>query len=450
MCAPEELTVAKVAQHKEADNAWIIIDDFVYDAAKFLRSEFHPGGQVILTMAGKDATDVFHAYHPKYVAVRKLPKYRVGPLADAPETPEILKDFRAMSKACHEAGLYDVKWHHYLFWAWHLLYPGIFLAVAVYIFLSGVQGRMWYIAGGALVGLAQHQWAFVGHDGCHGAILQNWGADFAISILGATLGFGVSSSWWKYTHNQHHVVTMEHDRDTDITHLPFFAVSKHMLLSESKGKPMGKWEHMSARALVRIQAFTFFPIMLLVARASLLINMILMLFFTDKVPTMPWQNFHLPRVWKWADRLAVLGHLAWVYGLFVHVVPEGHRFEAFLASWIVVSSLHVQLIGNHWDRPCKHSQDEEDNWFVKQIVTGRNYESPGFNWLHGGLEFQIEHHLFPRMPVYSLERCRDEFVRPICEKWGVPYSSTGFLHAVFDCWCVLADVGAAAMDEKYK
>lgn len=435
---PREFTLEEVAQHSKAGDAWIVVDNVVYDVAKFLRTEVHPGGEVILTHAGKDATDVFHAYHPEYVARRKFPKYRLGVVKDAPETPAIVQEFRAMRKAIEDAGLYDVHWYHYLYWAWHVVYPGIMLAAGIYIFLSGAEHRAWYVFGGCLVGLAQHQWAFIGHDGSHGAILQSWGPDFALSILCGTLGFGCSSSWWKYTHNQHHVVTNEYDRDTDVTHLPFYAVSKHMILSNRKGTPMGKFQECFARVMVRMQAFTFFPVMLLIARASLLVNMLVMMFVTNKVPTMPWQTFHVPALYKWADRAAVLGHIAWVYGVFAHLVPPGHRMAAFLAHWVVVSSLHVQLVANHWERPNKFSEDETDSWFVKEVVTGRNYECSWYDgWLHGGLEFQIEHHVFPRLPKYSLQRCRDEFVRPFCKKWAIPYSSTGFIHAVYDIAALL-------------
>lgn len=447
---PPAYTMEEVERHSKPDDAWIIVNGAIYDVSKFLRSESHPGGEVILTQAGKDATDVFHAYHPPYVAKRKFPKYKVGVVRDAPEPPDVVKEFRAMRKAVEQAGLYDVHWYNYLYWAWHVLYPCLYLVAAIMIFRRRPESSLLYVLGGGLVGLAQHQWAFIGHDGSHGAITQSWGPDFALSILCGTLGFGVSSSWWKYTHNQHHVVTNEYDRDTDVTHLPFFAVSKHMLLSERKGTKMGDFQHHFARLMVRIQAFTFFPVMLLIARVSLLVNMLIMMFVTQKVPTMPWQNFHQPSLWKWADRLAVLGHIAWVYLMFAHVVPEGHRFPAFLAHWVVVSFLHIQLVGNHWERPNKFSDDEQDSWFVKQVVTGRNYESGWwFDWLHGGLEWQIEHHIFPRLPKYSLERCRDEFVRPFCAKHGVPYSSTGFFHAVYDSWRHLADVGATAFDDKY-
>jgi len=451
MCkGTREYTLDEVSKHSTAEDAWIVVDSAVYDVSKFLRTEVHPGGEVIMTQVGKDVTDVFHAYHPAYVAKRKFPKYKIGTVKSETETPEIVLEYRAMCKAIEDAGLYDVHWYHNLYWAWHVVYPGLILAAGIQIFRSGAEGLAWQLLGGVLVGLAQHQWAFIGHDGSHGAITKSWGPDFALSILCGTLGFGVSSSWWKYTHNQHHVVTNEHDRDTDITHLPFYAVSKHMLLSRSKGKPMGKWLARFATLMVRIQSLTFFPVMLLIARASLLINMLVMMFVIQKVPSMPWQKFHFSPLWKWADRAAVLGHIAWVYMVFVHVVPEGYRFAAFMAHWVTVSSLHVQLVANHWDRPNKFSAEEKDSWFVKQVTTGRNYECSWYNgWLHGGLEYQIEHHIFPRLPKYSLERCKDEFVLPFCQKWGVPYSSTGFLHAVYDVWANLSDVGAAAFDEKY-
>jgi delta8-fatty-acid desaturase len=223
-----------------------------------------------------------------------------------------------------------------------------------------------------------------------------------------------------------------------------------MILSERTGKPMGNFEAQLARCLVRLQAFTFFPVMLLIARASLLVNMLIMMFVTNKVPTMQWQSFHFASVWKNLDRLAVLGHIAWVYVIFAYAVPEGHRLAAFLAHWVVVSFLHVQLVANHWERPNKFSQDETDPWVVKQIVTGRNYESGWYgDWLHGGLEFQIEHHIFPRLPKYSLMRCRDEYIRPFATKWGIPYASTGFFPALYDTWRTLADVSSCAFDKKY-
>eukprot|EP00959_Pyramimonas_sp_CCMP1952_P090083 1885972-Pyramimonas_sp.AAC.2 len=52
----------EVAQHNKDGDCWIIIDNRVFDVTKFAR--FHPGGKwVLFTVAGKDATEEFYAYH---------------------------------------------------------------------------------------------------------------------------------------------------------------------------------------------------------------------------------------------------------------------------------------------------------------------------------------------------------------------------------------------------
>lgn len=52
-------TLAEVAAHNSALSCWIVLDDRVYDVTKFLLE--HPGGEeVILGLAGKDATDEFN------------------------------------------------------------------------------------------------------------------------------------------------------------------------------------------------------------------------------------------------------------------------------------------------------------------------------------------------------------------------------------------------------
>jgi len=438
-------TVEEVAQHTSREDAWIMIDDLIYDVGKFLRTEGHPGGEVILTRAGKDATDEFFAYHPDHVRRRKLPKYLVGAVKDPVPASKMVQEYRAMRVEIEKAGLYDV---HPGYWVLKVVYPGLLLAIAVLLFRSGIEHWLVHLAAGILVGLAQHQWAFVGHDACHEGCSMHWGLDFMLSICVATLGFGVSSIWWKYTHNQHHIVTNEHDRDPDVTHLPFFAVSKYMFLSKSKGKAGSPLTMQFTRFMVGIQWLTFLPIMMVIARASMIINMFVMMFVTKRVPTMQWQELHLSAFWCWADRLALIGFIAWNYVLFSYAPPAGFRMLALCGCWLMVSFLHVQLTMSHWDRPMKFSEDETDSWFVKQVVTGRNIEGNIFNeWFLGGLHFQIEHHIYPRMPRHALRQCRDEFVLPFCKKWEIPYCSTGFWHSMADVMRTLSDVSSFAHSE---
>jgi len=43
------------------------------------------------------------------------------------------------------------------------------------------------------------------------------------------------------------------------------------------------------------------------------------------------------------------------------------------------------------------------------------------DWFHGGLQFQVVHHLFPRMPRHRLRYIRDTYLEPFCKKYGYEY-----------------------------
>lgn len=341
-----------------------------------------------------------------------------------------------------------------------MAYPLVFGALAMYLFFFCPQ---WdsvykYLLGTVLLSLMQHQGAFIGHDTLHCAITHNWAIDYCIGLLFGNVIFGVSSLWWKYTHNQvcvcagisasdtcmltlvlyilslfllpgsqHHVVTNEYDRDPDITHLPIFAVNKLMFLSKSKGKSLPWWQLL----LVRVQVFTYLPVIFLFGRINLYIQGILMLFVTKIVPTMPWQKLHLSRRWITAERVGIILFFTW-YSAMAYMLPSEYRLMVVVLNHILVGFLHLQLGLSHYERPSKHSTEEMDTFFEKQSVTSRNIKCSALNgWFYGGLQFQLEHHLFPRVPRHNFRKLQ-RHVRRICEKHNVEYCYTGFWHCVFD------------------
>ena len=52
------------------------------------------------------------------------------------------------------------------------------------------------------------------------------------------------------------------------------------------------------------------------------------------------------------------------------------------------------------------------------------------DWFHGGLQYQIEHHLFPDLPRHHL-RAASAYVRPMCENLGIKYHSPTFFQVGF-------------------
>lgn len=70
-----------------------------------------------------------------------------------------------------------------------------------------------------------------------------------------------------------------------------------------------------------------------------------------------------------------------------------------------------------------------NDWFEKQTMGSLNIScSPYMDWFHGGLQFQIEHHLFPRLPRCHLRRV-SPFVKELCKKHNLPYDIATFWEA---------------------
>lgn len=83
-CAEVPITLEEVSKHdtcsfkNEKNDAWIAINDYVYDVSEFLL--YHPGGEPICSMAGKNATDVFMGIHHEHVITEELPHLCIGKL----------------------------------------------------------------------------------------------------------------------------------------------------------------------------------------------------------------------------------------------------------------------------------------------------------------------------------------------------------------------------------
>jgi fatty acid desaturase len=91
--------------------------------------------------------------------------------------------------------------------------------LALAVIAVGVYG--YRITGGCLLGLYWQQLAFIGHDSGHNAVTHDKQTDYWIGLIHGPLLSGISISWWKDSHNVHHVSTNSIGHDPDIQHLPF-------------------------------------------------------------------------------------------------------------------------------------------------------------------------------------------------------------------------------------
>merc|ERR1712046_122949 len=103
-----------------------------------------------------------------------------------------------------------------------------------------------------------------------------------------------------------------------------------------------------------------------------------------------------------------------------------------LISHGVSGILHVQICISHFAMGTYHGNaynDDSDEWFRMQVATTMNIDCPWYmDWFHGGLQFQIEHHLWPRLPRHNL-RYASKLVKKFCEENNVHYHMPRWIEA---------------------
>jgi delta8-fatty-acid desaturase len=87
---------------------------------------------------------------------------------------------------------------------------------------------------------------------------------------------------------------------------------------------------------------------------------------------------------------------------------------------------------------------EETEWYLMQLRTTMNVAThPLLDWVHIGLQFQVEHHLFPRLPRHNLRKAR-ALVKEVCKKHDIYYHEPGFFAGNLEMVGALRTAASAA------
>jgi len=425
-------TVADVETHCTRGDIWIIIDGFCYDVSRYI--DQHPGGVLPLAnMGGTDCTDAFENFHGAKVYRNKLPAFRVGRVIDV-VVPSHVVDFRAVRQELLRRGLFRTRWDFYAklaTWYMVLFCTSIYLTVCCSTVMS-------HMCGALTMGLFWQQMAGFGHDLGHSGVSHSFDKDY---FVGATIGnalMGISAGWWKRSHNTHHVLCNSIEHDPDIQHLPVFAVSSTICAKPVTSSFHGKVFRVGAiaRLLVSNQHILFYPVML-VARFNLYLQGLILL-ISPAGRELRYRKTE-------AATLAVF--CVWVAWIVLSLPTWTETFGWVMISHAATGLLHVQIAVSHWAMHTYHGRgynDASDEWYINQTRTTMNIRTPrALDWLHLGLQFQIEHHMYPRLPRHNLRKAR-ELVRAVCVKHAIPYHETSFFRAQFETIECLRVAAAAA------
>jgi fatty acid desaturase len=248
------------------------------------------------------------------------------------------------------------------------------------------------------------QLGFVGHDAGHRQPFGSTRLNDLSGLFHGDLLVGMSFSWWVGKHNAHHAKPNEVDSDPDID-IPMLSFSHEEALSKTGAR----------RFISAHQAFFFFPLLTLV---GLDLQKASVMFLAQGKS----------RYRKTEIALLLLHYIAY-FGLIFAVLPlwQGIAFVLIhqLASGLYLGSVFAP---NHKGMLLTEHGCQID-FLRRQVLTARNVRA-GYltdEW-YGGLNYQIEHHLFPAMPRGNLPQAQ-RIIRAYCQQRGVSYHETSMLQS---------------------
>jgi len=321
-------------------------------------------------------------------------------LQPAPFQAELQQhDYADLKRLIVEAGLLDKQLAYYVL----NTAIRITLLAASLAFLLLVENFWLQLLNAAFLAFAFTQIGYLGHDAGHRQIFNGAARNDLFGLM-PNLLLGLSRSWWIDTHNEHHANPNDLDLDPH-TALPVFAFSEEQARSK-RGL---------LRSLVRYQSFYFFPILLLegIGLRTASVQYLLRAEARHRV----------------VEGSLMALHFALYLGLVFYALSAG---QALL--FIVV---HQALFGlytgsvfapNHKGMAILDSDSQLD--FVRrQVLTSRDVKAhPLTDFWYGGLNYQIEHHLFPSMPRNKLKQAQT-IVRAFCAERSIPYRESSALQS---------------------
>jgi len=395
---------------KNLKSTEVVIDGIIYDLSGFQ----HPGGDSVMIFGGNDVTvqyKMIHPYHTakhleKLKAVGKVTDGRNDYVFDTPFEREMKREVFKIVRRGKEFGTWG-----YFFRAF--LYIGI-MATLQYLWVT--VGPSWTLA--LFLGISQASIGLnVQHDANHGAASRkSWVND----LLGFGADFIGGSKWlWMQQHWTHHAYTNHADMDPDsFSAEPMMAFNDYPL------------DHSHRRPWHKIQAITFLPLLSFYWVSSVFNPQILDLgHLGAKYVGMNTANDFIVSRRPYAIAMRVLYiywnivcpflHTGLTWTTFGQVMLLGVAESLTLASLFALSH-NFEGVDRDPTKALKES-GEPVCWFKSQVETSSTYGGFIAAALTGGLNFQVEHHLFPRMSSAWYPFIAPT-VREVCKKHGVKYT----------------------------
>lgn len=291
---------------------------------------------------------------------------------------------------------------------------GLLSWAAVFTF----QNSWWLLIPAAILGICSAQYGFLAHEASHRQIFSSNKVNDRVGLVLADLFVGLGYGWWMHKHNKHHANPNKIGTDPDI------AINVLSFTPESLASKKGMEKMLSKRQGLLFPIFLFFTgFDLLFESFKALLNpkvrvkhrFVELAFLTIRVST--------PAVIAFMTMNPLLA----VSFLMVNMMVFGFAMGGAFAP-------------NHKGMPMI-AKDAKVDFFRRQVLTSRNIKpGPLMDFFMGGLNYQIEHHLFPSMPRPHLKEAQ-KLVMAKCAELNIPYTQVTLWPAYLSVVKHLNDVG---------
>jgi len=279
-----------------------------------------------------------------------------------------------------------------------ILFIWILLAISIALLL--LYDNVWVLVLNAIfMGFVSGQLGFVAHDSGHHQMSKKTKTNDLICMFHANLFVGISYAWWMHKHNEHHSSPKIEERDPDIN-IKFIAFTKEQAL-EKKG---------FAKFITKHQAKLFF---FLLTFEGYNLRAASIKYVIQKK--------------KFMEFLLMAMHY-YLYLSLIFYALDGWSILLFIAIHQAVFGLYMGSVfaPNHKGMPTFKEKDRPD--FVRlQVLTARNIKPhPLVDFFYGGLNYQIEHHLFPDLSRKNLRKAQ-KVIKKFCKENSIDYYETSWI-----------------------
>eukprot|EP00529_Nitzschia_sp_RCC80_P025286 CAMPEP_0113517836 /NCGR_PEP_ID=MMETSP0014_2-20120614/42489_1 /TAXON_ID=2857 /ORGANISM="Nitzschia sp." /LENGTH=538 /DNA_ID=CAMNT_0000415095 /DNA_START=274 /DNA_END=1890 /DNA_ORIENTATION=- /assembly_acc=CAM_ASM_000159 len=332
----------------------------------------HPAGDHWIDWYdGRDATEVMDAFHSHKARemYKRLPKSKPDAVkmleSTTPEDSQTQIAFRKLQSDLEKEGWWERNYVHEAtqFGLW-----------AAFFGVAALTANTLPIVSMSCLGISFTAAGWLGHDYVHGIDpfcnkMRNW----------MPLGTGIAPMFWSDKHNKHHALTNEQGVDEDIATDPFLYT---WAPDPSQDSPFRKVQHY----------LFWLPFSLLFA-----------LWRFDSMKQMV-DAVEKKRPDAKKELFSLMAHYAIVLTVFPFKVWFPAIFLSGLLSALIVTPTHQSE---------EMFSDYQPDWVTAQFLSTRNAvtTNPFSEWIWGGMQYQLEHHLFPSMPRHRYPALRERLIQ---------------------------------------